>query len=424
MLNLGAIQASKPVRVFGRSFTQKKGFLGSTHRTRSPAETVQEYSRFMSRMGITRLANVTGLDCIGLPIYIAVRPNSRALSTAQGKGLDADSAKASALMEAIEGWHGERVDLPLRYESYRDLCRHVEVVDVTAVSRTAGTELRLDAQMLWVEGWDLLKDAPVWVPYDTVTTNFVRADVQPYPILVSTNGLASGNHLLEAISHGLCEVLERDALALWTLSDEVSRKRCQLDLTTVNDPGCVKMLAMLSAAGVYVAAWDITSDSGIPAYTCTILDSSAQAQWRTLGSFSGHGCHLQPGIALMRALSEAIQSRLTIISGSRDDMFLRDYVNISNEDDRRSTLALYRTPPAALSFQQRLSLAADDFETDIATLLSALRSMQLSSAVLVDLGKPDVGIPVVKVVVPGLEGNVTAVYQPGKRARARLARFA
>lgn len=107
----------------------------------------------MAQMGITRLANVTGLDCIGIPVYVAVRPNSRALATAQGKGIDVDAAKASALMESIESWHGERIDRPLRYESFRALRRSTAVVDVTELPRRANSVLRLDTPMLWIEGW-------------------------------------------------------------------------------------------------------------------------------------------------------------------------------------------------------------------------------------------------------------------------------
>jgi len=59
----------------------------------------------MSRMGITRLGNITGLDRIGIPVAVAVRPNSRSVSVSQGKGLELAQAMASALMEACEGFH-------------------------------------------------------------------------------------------------------------------------------------------------------------------------------------------------------------------------------------------------------------------------------------------------------------------------------
>ena len=64
-------------------------------------------------MGITRLADVTGLDYIGIPVIMACRPNSRALSVAQGKGLDLDAARTSGFMEAAETFHGEHIDLPV-----------------------------------------------------------------------------------------------------------------------------------------------------------------------------------------------------------------------------------------------------------------------------------------------------------------------
>jgi YcaO-like protein with predicted kinase domain len=409
-----------PVPVFGRDFSQKKGYMRGTHRVNSPAETVGKYSPLMPRLGITRLANVTGLDCIGLPVYVAIRPNSRALATAQGKGLDADSAKASALMESIEGWHGEHIDAPLRYVSYPDLRRRAAVADVTQVSRRAGAVLRLDGALLWIEGWDLLTAAPMWVPYEAVTTDFVPGSAVASPFLASTNGLASGNHLLEAIAHGLCEVIERDAVALWSLAKGEQKKERQLDLATVDDPSCTKTLELLAQAGVFVAAWDITSDSGIPAYSCTILEGGEQPRWRAMGAFSGHGCHPAPGVALMRALSEAVQSRLTVISGSRDDVFPRDYASHSNEDDHRRMLAAYSIPAPRRSFKERSSLAAETFEEDVSTLLAALRRMGVTSAVVVDLSKPDIDVPVVKVVVPGLESFLTSVYSPGARASALL----
>ena len=106
------------MKVFGNEVTARKQYFRGTHRVRSPAETLADYSRFMPRMGITRLANVTGLDRIGLPVCVAVRPNSRGLSTSQGKGETIEAAKVSALMESIESWHGERIEQPLRITSW------------------------------------------------------------------------------------------------------------------------------------------------------------------------------------------------------------------------------------------------------------------------------------------------------------------
>ena len=74
-------------------------------------------------MGITRLADVTGLDRIGVPVFQAIRPLSRSVSVSQGKGLDPDAARASALMEAVETWHAERIDRPLGWPASATLPR-------------------------------------------------------------------------------------------------------------------------------------------------------------------------------------------------------------------------------------------------------------------------------------------------------------
>jgi ribosomal protein S12 methylthiotransferase accessory factor len=191
----------------------------------------------------------------------------------------------------------------------------------------------------------------------------------------------------------------------------------------VADETLARLIARLDEAGVVVAAWDITSDVGVPAYTCTIVDDPAGPAWRGVAAFSGHGAHLSAQVALVRALSEAIQSRATVISGSRDDMFPRDYLDAANRDDHVAMTASFREPPPSRPMPA-LSLACETFEDDLALLLGRVRAAGASSAVVVDLTREDVGIPVVKVVVPGLEAFRTSLYTPGARARAFLASIA
>src|SRR5262245_9849507 len=188
-----------PINIFDNEYAMPKGYLTGTHRTRSPRQTLEDYARFMPLMGITRLANLTGLDDIGLPVYAAIRPNSRSLATSQGKGFDADSAKASALMESIETWHAERIAHPLRWDSYWSLAETAAVVNMTELPRKGGREPRLDHPRLWIEGYDLMRRQPVWVPYEAVTLNCVSPPDQTAMFCATSNGLASGNHLLEAI---------------------------------------------------------------------------------------------------------------------------------------------------------------------------------------------------------------------------------
>src|SRR5258708_9957373 len=102
-----------------------KSFRGETHRMTAPSETVAQMRKWMPFMGITRIANLTGLDRIGIPVVAVYRPNSRSISVSQGKGANLAAAQASGLMESIEAYHAENINLPLRLASYRDTSRLV-----------------------------------------------------------------------------------------------------------------------------------------------------------------------------------------------------------------------------------------------------------------------------------------------------------
>src|SRR5690242_4196641 len=116
-----------------------KHYRSGTHRMVAPIDTFERVRRFMPVMGITRIANVTGLDSIGIPVVSVYRPNARSLSVFQGKGLDLIAAKTSGLMEAIEAYHAERILLPLKLASYEDLRYSHTVVDVWQLAHSPNT---------------------------------------------------------------------------------------------------------------------------------------------------------------------------------------------------------------------------------------------------------------------------------------------
>ena len=106
-----------------------KLFKRGTHRIISPEDTLARVVPKAPQIGITRLGNVTGLDRIGIPVTVSVRPNSRSVSVSQGKGLGLSQALASALMEAIELFHAEEpagaplVRVSWSYQRTPALCR-------------------------------------------------------------------------------------------------------------------------------------------------------------------------------------------------------------------------------------------------------------------------------------------------------------
>ena len=392
-----------------------------THRLCSPQSTFDKISPFFKEMGITRVANITGLDRIGIPVVTVCRPDSCAISVAQGKGLDLMSAKVSGAMEAIETYHAEHIDLPLKLASYSQLSRKYSVLNVDGLPKLAFSQFSPHEQRLWVEGIELFTQQATYVPYEVVHCNYTL----PLPtgsgaFAMSSNGLASGNSMDEAIVHGLCEAIERDALALWKVEQRYSNhpETNQLDLKTIDDEDCLEVINQYYQAGVNVQVWDITTDIELPSFYCRIVSETSQNsdQGPSYPAF-GSGTHPCKSIALLRALTEAAQTRLTMISGSRDDINANAYQRLDSEKEEGTPL---NPPPHLLrNFNDIQSWSNQCFKEDIKLITSKLKQVNLAQAAFVNLEKSEFQIPVVRVVVPGLEGiDELPGYQMGTRALA------
>jgi ribosomal protein S12 methylthiotransferase accessory factor len=296
------------------------------------------------------------------------------------------------------------------------------VVDVGDLPRTPNGLFHPNLAMPWIEGRDLMHDEPVWVPYDVVHVNYTsRMRWTRTGFVASSNGLASGNHLLEAVEHAICEVVERDAVTLWRLLDPAAQGQTRIDPRTVDDEACRSVLEKYEAADISVGIWDVTSDVGIPAFYCRILDRSEQP-FRRLGYSEGMGCHPARAIALLRALTEAAQSRLALIAGSRDDMLREVYLQLRSPDRVEAYRRDHEREGAAMRpFADGVTVDNDTFEADVGWELERLRRVGIERAVLIDLTRPEFGIPVARVVIPGLESLAVAnAWVPGRRARARM----
>jgi ribosomal protein S12 methylthiotransferase accessory factor len=400
----------------------RKGFSSGTHRLVPPEETLRRMTPLMPLLGITRIADVTGLDHVGVPVVMVTRPNARSLSVAQGKGLTLAAAKASGLMEAIESHHAEHITLPLRLASYNDLCFAHRMIDVPALPRYARGSFHPSHRTLWIEGTDLFDGRPRMLPHALVHTDFTL----PLPpgtgtFFMTSSGLSSGNHVIEAVCHGVAELIERDAVTLWRARGDAWRRATRLDLDSVDDPACRAILARYAAADVAVEAWDITSDVGVAAFHAVIVDRDPDPG-RAIGPMGGMGCHPSRGVALLRALTEAAQSRLTMISGARDDLL----VERLDQDAYLTAHARFHerrgAPGPRRSFSAVPTREHATFEEDLGFMLAGLRAVGCTQAVVVNLTKPELGVPVVRVVIPGLEVlDDLPGYLPGKRARAARA---
>lgn len=379
-------------------------------------QTVARISGMSDRFGITRLADVTGLDCIGIPVWMAVRPNSRTLAVSQGKGLSCAAAQASALMEAAEIATAEAVPGSSRVCSLRDLVAAGARAMPLNHLRARGEQPLAETEAIdWVEGFDILRNHLVWVPAEAAMVA-PASERRRSSYWQSSDGLASGNILLEAAVHGLCERIERDAIVLWQLQpDTFVLKRGIAPASFVNAE-IDALVGLIERADLALHLFDITSDVNIPVFFALISrkPDGRERLWKHFDLSGGYGCHPSPARAVIRAITEAAQSRVTSITGARDDFDPNLYGAPLKGD-----LTLYLSAP-----QKRMERPPQESEhrpaRNLAVMLDALQSVNVESVVAVPLATED-GFAVVKVLVPELEhpaGN--RLQRFGRRALSMM----
>jgi YcaO-like protein with predicted kinase domain len=391
-----------------------KAYTLGTHRAVAPEETMGRLGPQLARFGITRLADITGLDRIGIPVVAAYRPDARSLAVSMGKGVTLAAARASAAMESIELWHAERPILPLLWGEARAVGRDNRLLDWSGLPRTPGTQFEAATPTAWLPGVSLSDGGPLLVPYESVHTDGRCPEPQGSGWFVSTsNGLASGNTTVEAQVHALCEVIERDAVTLWRLAGDADAT--SIDLDSISDPACRDLLRRVEAADLAALLHDATSDIGVAVVHCTLLERGS-APDLSLYTTSGMGCHPSRAVAASRAITEAAQSRLTLISGARDDVARARYEQFATPTGRLTARASQSRRP----FVAVPDCSTPTLEGDFAAVLSALNRRGLEPC-WVDLAQPEVGLAVGRILVPGLELlNDVEHYQPGARARALI----
>jgi len=358
--------------------------------------TVQKLRPYFSRLGIVRLAETTGLDRIGIPVWMAVRPNSKTLAVSQGKGITTAHARASAVMEAAEIAIAENIPLASINATRQDLLHAGKAVfDGRMLVMKGADEPASDTIDEWLEGYDLLKKSKVFVPRELVSLDFTSARKSRH-YCQSTDGLASGNCLLEAVIHGLCERVERDATELWRFKrDGAVHAQC-VDPAVFLDAGISWLAERITQAGFLLRLFDIRSDIDLPVFMATINPIARKGTYLHFDLAAGYGCHLSPRVAAMRAITEAAQTRITNISGARDDFDPSEYAQRLAPD-----LGVYiNAEPRA---HWRFDEPAPSQRARLDTYLDPLRRRGIGSVIVVPLGGEECGMSVCRVLINELE---------------------
>jgi len=428
--------------------SRKKWTASGTSRIYPVKDTLKHAEPIAKKIGVTRLADITHMDVLRIPNYSVVLPGtSDYIWVYSGKGPTKAHARASALMESIERYASlPRQNTQYITASYEKMAKEYGreyVVHPDDVIEPLKFPYKDDSALDFMEGMDLFTNEKVFVPAGITQSRYEPAGATANPFQFShTNGLASGNVIEESIAHALCEVIERDAVSLAELRSSaipfhVLRSlidACKyngfdvkplqseeyiddpnifpdIDVSETNSPYIELLLRRFREENIPLLIKDITSDIGIPTFM------AASVQWVThdYGYLAeGHGTHPDARIALVRAITEVSQTRAANIQGARDDLRRMNY-EMGNTAETKSWQ--FMRSRKKKDFHTVTTFENVDILDDIHLILSNLKNAGLERAIVVNLTVSEIRIPVVRVIVPGLETFKVTKGAIGGRAK-------
>jgi ribosomal protein S12 methylthiotransferase accessory factor len=346
-----------------------------------------------------------------------------------GKGRNPSEARTSALCEALERYSGVfRGDEPRRTGRLRDMEPHA--VDPRACMLFSDTQYRDRAQ--WLARNSRFQVVPTrfdpdaiieWSPVSSLSNNSVRylptsylyynypSPDEKFFCWADSNGAAAGTTLEDAIVQGIFELIERDAVAIWWYN----RLECrEVELSCLADPLVESMTTFYSSIGRSLWVLDITSDLGVPVYVAL----SHRIAGPTEDIMMGFGAHSIPEVALSRALTELNQFLPAVLNVGPDGVTayaIQDHEAIAWWQNAKVEEHPYLAPKGVAAWPPASRDSNGDAVELVALingLVDLLRSYDCEVLVL-DQTRDDIGLPVVKVIVPGLR-HFWARLAPGR----------
>ncbi|NOJ30895.1 MAG: hypothetical protein DA329_01970 [Candidatus Nitrosocosmicus sp.] len=450
MTNLSCLYLLASETVFLLKSRKKWNNYG-TSRIQPVEETLKKVNQLVKQIGITRVADITDMDRLRIPNYSAVLPGTEDyIWVYSGKGPTKNHAKASVIMESIERFSS----LPANYEGkiltgkYKELSKSYDVLKYDEVIEPLSFQLTDEMNMDYCIGYDLINQKDILIPSSLAIFRYNPnpPSINPYSFF-HTNGLASGNVMEEAICHALCEVIERDAVSIAEFSSSAFQYHLlktiengflnngirirslesknfiddntvysDIDLNGLDYPPVKKIVREFHKCQISLKVKDITTEIGIP----TFIASSVEWVNHDYGYLvEGHGTHPDSRIALMRAITEVSQSRAANIQGSRDDLRKMKY-DPQNSDENKSWQ--FMASPKKKAFTEVNSFYNDDILDDIKLILGNLKNKGFKNAIVVNLTNSRLQVPVVRIIVPGLETFKINKLAVGSRAQENAIR--
>lgn len=345
-------------------------------RARSLSDTLARARRFAAEAGVTRLADLTGLDRVGVPVFQAVRPLARSLTVSQGKGLTPSQAMVSALLESVETFVAEMLPPP-----GGDLCPPADWCETWRVAPAEAVRHAIPAE-------NLTTGRPDFLPWHAVSMDFALP--RPPGRLPTTIGLATGNTIGEATCAAIGELIETELNRRWHLLPGPTKAASRIDPDTIDDPVLRGLIERIGRAGLDVALFHTGAAFGVAAFACIITERER------LASFApafGSGCHMVRAVAGVRAVLEALQVRVTMIAAARDDIDPRIFRPKANP---------LSFPAGRHDWHAVPDIARRGTEADQDRLLRTLSGAEQCGAIVRSILAERHGLAIVKVMASGL----------------------
>jgi ribosomal protein S12 methylthiotransferase accessory factor len=382
----------------------------SGFRTITPEETIENYKGKTKIAGITRISEITHLDSVGIPVFTAVRPNAQdgSVSVYAGKGATKAQAKASAMMEAFERYSAERQELDNKRIIVSSAKNLPNSIDLNSLNLPKNIKYNENDEIEWIKSKEINTACKYYIPANEV---FHPYNSSPKLFRSNTNGLASGNVIEEAILHAIFEVVERDAWSIFELT-KINNK--EIELADFKNPLINDMLEKFKKRDIDIKLMDLTADINIPTIAASADDKTLKdPALLTLGI----GTHLNPEIAVLRALGELAQSRVTQIHGTREDTTRADFMRKAGYERMKKINKVYfQHDKEKININDIKDQSSDSLNKNIEIVTQELKKVGLNKVLFTDLTRPQIGVNAVKVIIPGAELYSLDPERIGQRA--------
>ncbi|RUW62257.1 YcaO-like family protein [Mesorhizobium sp. M7A.F.Ca.US.008.03.1.1] len=368
-----------------------------------PADEALAYLMSMRQaLGITRIADITGLDRVGIPVVQATRPFSFSNAVAQGKGASLARAAISAILESAEGFFAERIEY---FDVVHGSAKSLEIPSgryETWLREPALADWR-DKETAWVSAENLLSGSCEFVPLELVHTAYL---VPPSPcdgiFTPTTTGLAAALDETDAVTHGILECVERDAIAR-ALKTHGFLQHERIDPATIDDARVLTLLDELARKDMIVGLWLAPSPVGLPVIWCHLMESNPRETALLNLPADGSAAAFDPAAAVVQAIHEAAQARLAAISGARDDITRASYPKYPDWQLIAAHRQLITGGRKDVSFASQPAYRAAAGETLLRSLLTRLEESGICAVYLVRLNtSPWNRLSAVRIIIPQL----------------------